>query len=278
MHDIAGIQRAFPSVSNLTSIGGISGQKDVFKADRKGEKVAVKIIKKTGSNDEELKREMAAVSLLQAGFVPEVYDYGSREILGQERFYVIEQFIEGETVRSVFDGQQQDVDFVLKLGSDLLKACVLFEEKNLVHRDIKPANLISDAAGNFWIIDFGIVRLLDMESRTATGRRFGRFTPGYGAPEQVRNMKGKINSRADLYSIGIVMDEGLRGHNFYHNGARSAIDIINRAESTDLPLLDNNECPNRDLARFIRTLAARYPTRRPQSAKEALSWFQSIIS
>lgn len=75
------------------------------------------------------------------------------------------------------------------------------------------------------IIDFGIVRFLDMESLTQTSQRFGPCTPGYGAPEQMRNLKAQINIRADLFSVGVVAYEALKGHNPYTRDKRDILEI-----------------------------------------------------
>ena len=116
-----------------------------------------------------------------------------------------------------------------------------------------------DEAGKLWVIDFGIARVLDLPSLTGTANFFGVFTPGYGAPEQIRNMKAEINSRADLFSIGVVMHEMMIGTNLYLNGAKDAMDVLRRMLNADLPAPTHSKDVNGELSLFVSNMASRFP-------------------
>ena len=95
---------------------------------------------------------------------------------------------------------------VIKLASDLgnaLKACA---EKNIIHRDIKPENIFIDENGTFKLGDFGVAKQLK-HTQTVLSRR---GTPNYMAPEVLNAQTG--DSRADIYSLGIVMYQLLNGN------------------------------------------------------------------
>jgi serine/threonine-protein kinase len=253
------------------------GQKEVFRAILNGEAVALKLIRVYASDQERTEREIAAVTKLNSDYVPEIYDSGKCRIFGEERNYIIEQFIEGGTYRQILDSRPvQELNDVLFLADQLLKACSDFETADLVHRDIKPGNLIIDPGGRVWIIDFGLVRHLDLPSVTPSGL-FGVGTPGYAAPEQFRNLKFLINIRADFFSIGVVLYEALRGYNPYFVPPTNQLEIIRRVEQQNLPRLS---IPGDDggFSEFINALAQRFPSRRPQSAAEAIDWFVQIYS
>jgi serine/threonine-protein kinase len=275
--DLGELRAAFQELSELAPIGNPSGQKHVLRGKSGDRDVCLKLIKRPASVDERTDREIEAVSRLQSEYVPRVLEHGERTIGGVERIYIVEEFVAGQTLRDVLrSSPKPGVPFVLTLVDALLHACVDFESNQLVHRDIKPDNLIVDGAGKVWVIDFGIVRLLDRESVTKTSDHFGVFTPGYGAPEQVRNMKPQINVRADLFSVGVVAYEGLAGTNPYLAGAGDMLEVIRRMTTQDLPPLRVPEDPSGELSMFVGTLAARFPSRRPQSAAEALAWFAPI--
>lgn len=214
MISIEAVRLAFPEYVGLTLIAS-SGQKHVFKATRESQTLVLKIIKKTNASDHRAEREAEAVARLKSPHVPELIDVGERQIDGISTVYFVERFIEGETYRSVLQRGPPPLKDVLSLGEVLIVACSEFETARLVHRDIKPENIIIGHDGQVWILDFGIVRILDLDSVTKTSDKFGPFTPGYGAPEQIRNEKGNIDSRADLFSVGVVLYESIAGSNPY---------------------------------------------------------------
>jgi serine/threonine-protein kinase len=82
---------------------------------------------------------------------------------------------------------------------------VAAEAVSIVHRDVKPANIIVDPQGEFWLIDFGVARHLDLDSLTATAAPGGCGTIGYAPAEQCRNDKPDIDARADLFALGVTL-------------------------------------------------------------------------
>ena len=97
---------------------------------------------------------------------------------------------------------------VIRIASDLASALKACAEKNVVHRDIKPENIFVDDYGNFKLGDFGVAKQLE-RTETAMSRR---GTPNYMAPEVFNAQKG--DSRADIYSLGIVMYQLLNNNRF----------------------------------------------------------------
>lgn len=277
MLDLAAVQREFRELKALTPLNS-SGQKHILRGKRGERVVALKLIKESGALDERLlEREMRAAAKLGCDYVPEVLDWGKREINGEAQLYIVEQFIEGRSYREVLQERaKRTLEETLHLAAVLLRACCDFEVAGLVHRDIKPENLMIGADGKIWIIDFGIVRFLDTSSVTSTRARFGRFTLGYGAPEQMRNLKPEIDSRADLFGVGVVLYESLYGQNPFYEGKRDQLEVFKHVCERDLPRLDIPGDVDGALAEFLAALVARFPSRRPQSAREALEWLQEV--
>ena len=277
MIDIAEIRTAFPEFTEIEGLAD-SGQKLVLSAMRNQQQVVLKLVKPAADVRDRMRREIDAVAELDCVYIPAIRDHGLRQIGAEQRLYIVEDRIAGQSYRErLDDSSPRALEEVLHVGSSLLSACRDFSAASLVHRDIKPENLMFDPDGKIWVIDFGIVRFLNRTSLTGTARRFGLFTPGYGAPEQLRNVKVAIDVRADLFSTGVVMYEALRGENPYIAGARDGLEVVRRMEASDLPRLDSVVArADVELANFIAALTARFPSRRPQSAQEAIDWFTPI--
>jgi eukaryotic-like serine/threonine-protein kinase len=274
MISVEDVRNAFPELAPLTLIAS-SGQKHVFQAGAARDRV-LKILKTSDTSNDRAAREVEAVGRLRSQYIPELLQVGERSIGGAPAVYFIEKFVRGETYRQLLNRGPQGRGETLAIADVLLAACRDFEVANLVHRDIKPENIIIGDDGKPWILDFGIVRILDLDSLTKTSDRFGPFTPGYGAPEQIRNQKDTIDSRADIFSVGVVMHEALLGYNPYVQGKRDALAIIKHMLDEDLARLDVNVAGSHQLADFISALTGRYPSRRPDTAANALEWFREV--
>ena len=275
MLDLSEIRGAFTELSDIRALAVSGGQKDVLCANRGGQVVALKIIKKYSGDEARTDREIAAVSKLSSDFVPTIQDLGSKILGGEERYYIIEEFIDGQSYREVLNANpNQSIEATAKLADDLLRACADFEAVRVVHRDIKPENLMIGNDGKLWVIDFGIARHLDLS--TLTFGHFGVGTIGYAAPEQFRNIKPEINARADLFGIGVVLYESMVGHNPYLVGASDPLAVIQKMESSDLPRLVIDGDVSNQFSDFVCQLVQRFPSRRPQSASEAIDWFLPV--
>lgn len=269
---------AFPELSNIKYIDTPSGQKFVFLALRDGVTVVLKVIKPYRGATERADREILAATLLKSSYVPAILDHGVRSIGHCEMQYIVETFISGDTLEKVLLAQpKQSLDFALHLTHALLYACRDFEALSIVHRDIKPGNLIIDPTGKVWVIDFGIARHLEMPSLTGTGGA-GLGTCGYAAPEQFRNMKPNINGRADLFSVGIVAYEAMAGGHPFAKYSGNPLLLLRKMDSEDVPAPVLPDGDDGRFTNFICQLAHRYPSRRPQTANDALFWFEPIYT
>jgi serine/threonine-protein kinase len=275
--DIAELRTQFPNLTKITPCSS-GGQKEVCSAEFHGSKVALKLIIPIPGSEERTLREIQAVQQLSSSFVPQVIEAGQRTLCGQQRYYIIENFIEGQTYRVCLQKKPlQDFWQVLELMRVLLRAAADFERIHLVHRDIKPENIMIDQKGKTWILDFGIARHLDLSSLTPTGG-FGVGTIGYAPPEQYRNLKPEIDGRADLFAIGVVVHESLTGSHFYLRGANDLLAVIHKMDKLDLPRLAIPEDLTNEFADFVASLCQRFPSRRPRSAAEATAWYDPIYS
>ena len=275
MIDTRTVAAEFPELSNIALLPSASGQKEVVRATYDETPVVCKLVKERAADDRRTERELEAVRRVAGSYIPRILDAGQRNVAGQVRFYVIEEFIDGETYRDRLTRQPvQPLTDMLTVAEALLLACADFELVDIVHRDLKPENLIIDRNGKLWVLDFGIARHLNLVSVTPTGP-FGVGTPGYASPEQFRNIKAAINARADLFSVGIILHESACGYNPLTRGLADPNAILIRTETVDIPA-PTIAGDNGEFSRFISTLSQRFPSRRPQTAREAVDWFRPV--
>ncbi len=169
-------------------------------------RVAIKTVKVENLSEEaaaeyeaRFRTEARSAARLQHPNIVSVYD-SDRD--GDIAFLVME-FIQGDDLKHHLDrGERYSLEQVLKIIRDLLSALDYAHKQGIVHRDIKPANLLIEPGGRVKLTDFGVARIQDSGEATRTqGSMVG--TLKYMSPEQVQGQK--IDSRADLFSVGVVL-------------------------------------------------------------------------
>ena len=108
--------------------------------------------------------------------------------------------------------QPSDVGFFLRLAIGLSSAIGHLHQRGIIHKDIKPANvLLNSVTGQCWLRAFGIASRLPRERQAPEPPEFVAGTLAYMAPEQTGRMNRSIDSRSDLYSLGVTLYEVLTG-------------------------------------------------------------------
>jgi serine/threonine-protein kinase len=160
-----------------------------------------------------------------------------------------------------------------------LEALALAEAAQIVHRDVKPENIIRDSAGNYWLLDFGIARHLDLSSLTATGLPFGKMTLGYAPPEQCRNVKTEIDSRADLFALGVTLHESAVSRNgFFDPPPRDQIELLKRVERFVLAPILLPIAEKESFRDLVLTMTQKSRVHRPRTVAQALVWMKEICA
>ena len=101
-------------------------------------------------------------------------------------------------------GRSLDLTRVLHIAVSLAAALGQVHRRGLIHKDIKPANVLIDGAGNVWFTGFGIASLLPHERQLPVPIEVIAGTLPYMAPEQTGRMNRSIDTRSDLYSLGVT--------------------------------------------------------------------------
>ncbi len=149
----------------------------------------------------------AAASLEHPNIVP-VYGFGEVD----HRYYLSMRFLEGGTlanqnvVADSPDRMRSGVERVLKIA----RATHFAHQRGILHRDIKPANILLDRAGEPFLTDFGLAKVLESDI-TVTQSLAVLGTPAFMSPEQASGKTREITTAADVYGLGAVLYQLLTG-------------------------------------------------------------------
>ena len=226
-------------------------------------------------NDPRSLREIQIERDLNLSMVPKIYETGTIEYEGTETLYIIEQKVKGTELRKVLEsGKRFSLEEAVTFLEQGLEFIACIEDKGIVHRDIKPENIIRADDGRIFFLDFGIARILGADSLTRTGAMMGPHTPGYAAPEQFNNLKKEIDSRADIFSLGVVTYECITGKNPFREGSINALEVLQKTETiTPVQYSIKGDTQSQFMA-LLGAMMGKYPSRRPRTAKQAIDWLK----
>ncbi len=240
--------------------------------------VAVKLLKPALAADpvvaERFRREAIAVAQLSHPNIVAVYDAVDDTIGGEKRQAVVMQLVNGKSLRQLLDEQKRlSPDLTMHIGACMASALDYAHQCNLVHRDIKPGNILITPDGRVLLTDFGIAKGLGSSEEDLTSPNVMMGTAKYLSPEQVRGRK--LDGRADLYSLGLVLYECLAGRVPFlgETDADTALARLNR-DPTDLTRL-RPTLPY-GLAPLIHKLLSRKPDDRPATGADVRNELQRI--
>ena len=227
--------------------------------------VALKMIRDRNlASDESVKRfmgEARAVARLHHPAIVPVHDVG--ELDGQH--YIAMQFIEGRSLADILaQGPQRSAD-----AASILRRCAhaiqTAHEAGVVHRDIKPSNILIDQAGQPWVTDFGLAKIVGSDSNlTALDQVVG--SPSYMAPEQAHGKASEATQTLDVYGLGAMFYHQLTGHPPFEGS--TFLETLELLKGHDiLPPRRLNPHIDRDLETICLKCLRRDPLHRYSSAK-----------
>jgi serine/threonine protein kinase/Tfp pilus assembly protein PilF len=212
--------RAKVGIYELVEIIGVGAFGQVFRAWQTGpiqRTVALKLLREGRDSNEVLARfnaERQALAMMDHPSIAAVYDAGTSS---DGRPYFAMEFIRGEPITAYCDKDRLDIHERLALFGQLCSAVQHAHHKGVIHRDLKPSNvLVTEIDGQpiVKIIDFGIAKalgstILGFKTLTELGQVVG--TPAYMSPEQAQGDNQRVDTRTDIYSLGVLLYELISG-------------------------------------------------------------------
>ena len=171
--------------------------------------------------------------------------------------YVVSKFIEGTDLRASIQRSRPSPVASARLVATVAEALHYAHLRGLVHRDIKPANILVDRSGRPYVADFGLA--LKEEDFGVQACYAG--TPAYMSPEQARGEGHRVDGRADVFGLGVVLYELLTGQRpFPGKTAAEVLEHITTSEPR--PLRQRDDAVPRELERIcLKALSKRVTDR-----------------
>lgn len=165
-----------------------------------------------------LMREAQACARLSHPNIVTVYEAGQIDGI----VYIAMEYLQGENLSQVLERKGLSFEAKIRILSQVLGALHHAHLLDVVHRDIKPSNIHIQSDGTVKLVDFGLARMLQADTLTASGNVLG--TPHYASPEQLKGEQ--IDRRTDIYSTGVMAYEMLSGRRPFEPDNSSISSVI----------------------------------------------------
>jgi eukaryotic-like serine/threonine-protein kinase len=223
-------------VLHLVGEGGMGA---VYKVeqDRPHRVVALKVIKPGLATPELLRRferESEVLARLHHPGIAQIYEVGTADAgYGLQPYFAME-FITGAPLRDYAERQRLNVSQRLELMARVCDAVEHAHRRGIIHRDLKPGNILVDEQGQPKILDFGVARVTDSDAHATRQTDLGQLigTLAYMSPEQVLADPLELDTRSDVYALGVILYELLAGRLPYRIGA-SVLDAVRTIREED---------------------------------------------
>jgi WD40 repeat protein/predicted Ser/Thr protein kinase len=276
--EVAGlVTRAWPAEAPPDGFGGFrilrrlasGGMGVVYEAEQAHprRRVALKVLH-AGTSAEgrrRFDREAEILARLHHPWIAQVHVFGTTPTPEGDSPFLAMELVDGTPLNAF--ARDLDRRGRLELLARVCDAVAHAHAKGVIHRDLKPSNILVTPAGEPKVLDFGVARLLDADTllRTRTGQVIG--TLAYMSPEQASGDLDRVDTRTDVYALGVLGYEMLCGRLPHEIEAGSLPDAIRRIvddEPPDPGTLDRNL--RGDISLILMKALAKEPVRRYDGA------------
>ena len=185
------------------------------------ERLILKFLNPNVSQDEEMMKrfvhELRYSRKITHHNVIRIYDF----LFIRGNYAISMEYFPSHTLGNEVNEKPLPLAKAVRYATDICTGMAVAHQQGIIHRDLKPANVLIDETGLVKIVDFGVAaaQLEGDTQLTKTGYVIG--SPKYMAPEQI--LGKKVDERADIYSLGVILYEMLTGEPPYHRGDHMAV-------------------------------------------------------
>jgi serine/threonine-protein kinase len=121
----------------------------------------------------------------------------------------------------IVEGKPMPIEHAIQVAADIANGMCVAHQAGIIHRDLKPANILINDQGLVKIVDFGVAAARSSGDTQLTKTGYVIGSPKYMAPEQI--LGKKVDEKADIYSLGVILYEMLTGIAPYSKGDHMAV-------------------------------------------------------
>ena len=265
---------------------GEGGMGEVYLAQdtRLDRKVALKILPaELASNQDRMRRftqEAKAAAALNHPNIAHIYEIGESDGTS----FISMEYVDGYTLRQLIHDRQTELGKLLRWLQHVAEGLAKAHSAGIVHRDLKPDNVMITRDGHAKILDFGLAKLIEPQTRALSadqglsevatammpqhslpGTVMG--TVGYMSPEQAQGKVKEIDHRSDIFAFGCILFEAATGNKAF--AGKDLIDSLHNIVHAPTPQIrDINPVAPEELQRIVRRCLAKDPEKRYQSSKD----------
>jgi eukaryotic-like serine/threonine-protein kinase len=258
----------------IRSFIGAGGMGEVYVAhDTKLQRaVALKVLpERFASRPDRLarfEREARVLATLSHPNIAAIYDVHDAQGLHA----LVLELVDGPTLAERIDAGAIPLDEALAIAGQVARGLEAAHEHGIIHRDLKPSNIMVRSSGGIAIFDFGVARA-DGSNRTQQGDFLGTLM--YMSPEQATGRTKEIDARTDMYALGVILFEIVKGSMPYDLSGMHTAQAVRTIVGTPPRQLGS---PDRELDAICAQALSKQKTHRQESAAELARQIRAVIA
>jgi serine/threonine-protein kinase len=238
------------------------------------EQLVLKFLNPNVSQDEEMMKrfvhELRYSRKITHRNVIRIYDF----LFIRGNYAISMEYFPSHTLGNEVNEKPLPLGKAVRYAADIATGMAVAHQSGIIHRDLKPANVLIDQAGLLKIVDFGVAAAQQQGDTQLTKTGYVIGSPKYMAPEQI--LGKKVDERADIYSLGVILYEMLTGEPPYHRGDHMAV-MYQHVQGKARPPIELNPSVPPGLSEIVTKSMAVDKARRFQSMDEMRSALERYL-